>query len=291
MGGCALSAEIAKRRVAAGFAVAPARCRAFGEAQRGRAAAGHSFADVAVAPPCTACASRGGLAAAGGQRQGKGGGSATRTAPATDRAALFCHKCAQKKTLKVAFYLQATTTTSEDSKYFARIFLLGRNVDLDIETAGVIPTTYNEQERKLGRVETVADLCDVLKALETQGSLPKAGALPVVLVPFGKQLRGDAGDTLGWHIPDTNKLCGDRVGTLKAARIVAIDSDPETGHPKVLLHEIGHAVGNVDLSDSSMIMGPANPGGGKKAPIGCDPDAKDNLMIASEVERFCKGSF
>jgi hypothetical protein len=288
MGAWALSAEMAKRR-AAGTPAAPPSCRALGDARRGRAAS-HSLAGVTIAPPCAACASRSRLDVAGGRRQGRGG-TGTGASPGTDRAALFCHQCAQRKTLKVAFYLQATTTTSEDSKYFARIFLLGRNVDLDIETAGVIPTTYNEQEKKLGRVETVADLCDILKGLETQGSLPKAGALPAVFVPFGKQLRGNAGDTLGWHIPDTNSLCGDRVGTLKAKRIVAIDSDPETAHPKVLLHEIGHAVGNVDLGDSAMIMGPANPGGEKKAPIGCDPDAKDNLMIASEVERFCKGSF
>jgi hypothetical protein len=72
---------------------------------------------------------------------------------------------------------------------------------------------------------------------------------------------------------------------------VVIDSDPETPSPKVLLHEVGHAVGNVDLGDSAMIMGPANVKGTKEAPVGCQPDRKDNLMTAAEVEKFCKGSF
>jgi hypothetical protein len=169
---------------------------------------------------------------------------------------------------------------------------MGHNVNLDIEkAAGVIPTVYDEAEKKYGRVESMASLCDVLKGLETQGTLPKAGALPAVFVPFGKQLRTSAGDTLGWHIKDVNTYCQDHVGPLKATRIVLIDSDPEVQHPKVLLHEIGHAVGNVDLTDSAMIMGPANPSGEKKPPIGCQPDAKDNLMTAAEVKKFCAASF
>ena len=110
-----------------------------------------------------------------------------------------------------------------------------------------------------------------------------------MFLPFGKQLRGDAGDTLGWHIPNVSGKYKDFVDPpLKASRVVVIDSEPETPTPKVLLHEIGHAVGNVDLGDSAMIMGPANAKGTKEAPIGCQPDRPDNLMTATEVEKFCK---
>jgi hypothetical protein len=298
VGCCALRVDPARRRgevsarpqVAAG-----ARSTRADSAPGGTASAGHSLSRVSIHPPCSACAAGGRRldAGQGAQPQKKDGGGGG-TVPDTDRKALFCHQCQPKKLLKVAFYLQATTPVSEDNRFFARIFLLGHNVDLEIDTAaGVIPTVYNEEKKQFAKTESVADLCDALKGLEKQGTFPpSSGTLAAVFLPFGKQLRGDAGDTLGWHIPNVSAKCKDFVDPpLKASRVVVIDSEPETPTPKVLLHEIGHAVGNVDLGDSAMIIGPANAKGTKEAPIGCQPDRPDNLMTAAEVEKFCKGSF
>ena len=55
----------------------------------------------------------------------------------------------------------------------------------------------------------------------------------------------------------------------------------------MLLHEMGHAVGNVDVPDSPMIMGPCDPAAPQTPPIPCDPDGKQNLMTATEVKKFC----
>jgi len=72
--------------------------------------------------------------------------------------------------------------------------------------------------------------------------------------------------------------------------MVLVDVDPEGKTcAKVLLHEMGHAVGNVDVPDSPMIMGPCDPATPQTPPIPCDPDGKQNLMTATEVKKFCSG--
>jgi len=209
----------------------------------------------------------------------------------TNRNDLFCHKCPKRKTLNIAVYKQLTNDQSMNNISFAKIFMLNHNVHLDIDaSAGVVPIQYDEEKQQFSKVETVADLCDILKGLEKQGGFPPpSGTLPALFIPFGNQLASSSGDTLGWHISDINTICKDHVGNLSLNRIVLIDSN--ANHSKVLLHEIGHAVGNVDLPDSENIMGPADKGGTQKPPIGCDPDRKDNKMIASQVKKFCSGSF
>jgi hypothetical protein len=57
----------------------------------------------------------------------------------------------------------------------------------------------------------------------------------------------------------------------------------------VLLHEIGHAVGNGDIPEAQMIMGPCDPDSPQDPPIACDPDRTQNLMTAKEVKKFCAG--
>lgn len=210
--------------------------------------------------------------------------------PLTSRKELFCHQCPQKKTLKVAEYIQASSEFEGDNVSFAKIFMLNHNVALNIETLGVVPTHYDEEQQKYLRVETVADLCDALKA--TSGFPPPSGMLPAVFIPFGKQLRGASDETLGWHISDINAHCRDHVGEMGVSRVVLIDSDAGGGScSKVLLHEIGHAVGLGDVKDSTDIMGPCNPGSEQDPPIGCQPDRTDNLMPAKDVKKFCSGSF
>jgi hypothetical protein len=156
---------------------------------------------------------------------------------------------------------------------------------------GVIPSLYDEDKQKFGKVETIADLCDIVKELEGQGSLPPASGVPALFLPFGQQLRGDAAETIGWHIPDINVNCQDHVGKLKTTRVLLIDSSPDVKScSKVLLHEVGHAVGNGDLTESQMIMGPCDPSSPQQPPIGCQADSTHNLMTAREVKKFCAGA-
>jgi hypothetical protein len=71
-----------------------------------------------------------------------------------------------------------------------------------------------------------------------------------------------------------------------------IDVDPEGKTcAKVLLHEMSHAVGNVEVPDSPMIMGRCDPAAPQTPPIPCDPEGRQNLMTATEVKEFCGGSF
>ena len=119
---------------------------------------------------------------------------------------------------------------------------------------------------------------------------PKGGALPVLFIPFGKQLRGQSGETLGWYLADIKSKCQDFV-PVNASKLTLVDSDPEVTCAKAMLHEIGHAAGNVDLPDTAAIMGPCDPKSGQTPPIGCDPDATVNTMTAKEVKKFCPGTF
>ena len=274
MGRCAMTREPAKRQTSAPCAqraaAEPSSAPPDGAAAR-LAGARHSFASISV----------------GAQRQGRGSGG--RTAPPTDRKALFCHQCEQQKTFNVGYYLQAETEIRMDNTTFASVFLGTHNMKLNASAAGVIPTVYDEEKKKLSRIESVADLCDAIKRLQDQNAYPpSSGALPVFFIPFGKQLRGSSADTLGWHIANINSHCTDLVGPLKGSRVVLVDVDPEGKTcAKVLLHEMSHAVGNVDVPDSPMIMGPCDPAAPQTPPIPCDPDGKPNLMTATEVKKFC----
>lgn len=219
---------------------------------------------------------------AGGANELKGGG--------TSRKDLFCHTCAQPKSLKVSIYSQGTTILREDNVTFAKIFMANHNVTVETDNAGVIPSVYDQDARKWSKVETVADLCDIVKALENRGDLPGSG-IPAFFIPFGAQLAGSAADTVGWHIPDINVNCEAHIGKCKTTKLLLIDSNPEVKScSKVLLHEIGHAVGNGDRQGTGMIMGPCDPGAPQDPPIGCNPDREHNLMTASEVKKFCAGA-
>jgi hypothetical protein len=222
-------------------------------------------------------------------RQGPTGGTPAQKGPS--REELFCHKCPKQTTPKVAIYKQWDSEFVQDNILFARIFLLNHNVNLNVDAAaGVIPPMYDEENQRFSKVETVAHLCDIVKDLEKQGTLPPpSGTLPAFFLPFGKQLADDAADAVGWHIPDINVNCRDLVGELSTSTVLLVDSNPEIKScAKVLLHEISHAVGNGDLPDAPMIMGPCDPSLSQDAPIGCDPDRTENLMTASEVKKFCK---
>lgn len=211
----------------------------------------------------------------------------------TDRKALFCHKCASPTTLNVGVYKQLNNDFISDNVLFSKIFMSHHNVTLNIDTAGVIPTQYDEERRKFTKVETVAALCDILKGLKARGVFPPAaGTLPALFIPFGSQLRGSSAETVGWHIPNINNLCEAHVGKLDVSRVVLIDSsDDVKSCSKVLLHEIGHAVGCPDGPDSPMIMGPCDPSSAQKPPLTCDGDRTQNLMVAKDVKKFCAGSF
>jgi hypothetical protein len=211
----------------------------------------------------------------------------------TDRKALFCHKCASPTTLNVGVYKQLNNDFISDNILFSKVFMSHHNVTLNIDTAGVIPTQYDEERRKFTKVETVADLCDVLKDLKARGVFPPAaGTLPALFIPFGSQLRGSSAEAVGWHIPNINSLCEAHVGKLDVSRVVLVDSsDDVKSCSKVLLHEIGHAVGCPDGPDSPMIMGPCDPSSAQKPPLTCDGDRTHNLMVAKDVNKFCSGSF
>lgn len=211
----------------------------------------------------------------------------------TDRKALFCHKCASPTTLNIGVYKQLNNDFISDNILFSKIFMSHHNVKLNIDTAGVIPTQYDEERRKFTKVETVADLCDILKDLKARGVFPPAaGTLPALFIPFGSQLRGSSAEAVGWHIPNINSLCEAHVGKLDVSRVVLIDSsDDVKSCSKVLLHEIGHAVGCPDGPDSPMIMGPCDPSSAQKPPLTCDADRTHNLMVAKDVKKFCAGSF
>ena len=211
----------------------------------------------------------------------------------TDRKKLFCHKCESPATLKVGVYQQTNSDFINSNITFAKIFMLNHNVTLDIDSAGVIPTQYDEDRKKFVKVETVADLCDVLKDLKARGVFPPAaGTLPAFFIPFGSQLRGSSAEAVGWHIPNINSLCEAHVGKLDVSRVVLIDSsDDVKSCSKVLLHEIGHAVSCPDVSDSPMIMGPCDPSSTQKAPMTCDGDRTQHRMVAKDVKKFCTGSF
>jgi hypothetical protein len=207
------------------------------------------------------------------------------------REELFCYKCPKQTTPKVAIYKQWDSEFVQDNILFARIFLLNHNVNLNVDpAAGVIPPMYDEESQRFSKVERVDHLCDIVRDLEKQGTLPPpSGTLPALFLPFGKQLATDAADTVGWHIPDINANCRDLVGELGTSTVLLVDSNPERKScAKVLLHEISHAVGNGDVPDAPMIMGPCDPSLSQDAPIGCDPDRTENLMTASEVKKFCK---
>jgi hypothetical protein len=242
-------------------------------------APGHHFGRVAL------------LASSRGEELGdalNGGGAA---AQSTDRKALFCHRCPEQVKPKVAVYSQWSNDHRNDNIMFARIFMLNHNVDLQIEHAGALPSLYDEEKQQFGKVESVADLCDMLKDLQERGEFPpKGGALPALFIPFGKQLRGDSGETLGWHIKDIGAKCQD-FAKINATSLALVDSAPESKCSKALLHEIGHAVGNGDLADAPAIMGPCDPATDQKPPIGCDPDRTENTMSAKEVKKFCSAPF
>jgi hypothetical protein len=195
--------------------------------------------------------------------------------------------------LKVGVYKQLNNDFIGDNILFSKIFMSHHNVTLNIDTAGVIPTHYDEERRKFTKVETVADLCDVMKDLKARGAFPPAaGTLPALFIPFGSQLRGSSAEAVGWHIPNINNLCEAHIGKLDVSRVVLIDSsDDVKSCSKVLLHEIGHAVGCPDVPDSPMIMGPCDPSSAQKPPMTCDGDRTQNLMAAKDVKKFCSGSF
>lgn len=224
---------------------------------------------------------------------GQSDAGAVPTEGGTDRKALFCHKCASQATLNVGVYKQVNNDFISDNILFSKIFMSHHNVTLNIDTAGVIPTQYDEERRKFTKVETVADLCDILKDLKSRGVFPPAaGTLPALFIPFGSQLRGSSAEAVGWHIPNINHLCEAHVGKLDASRVVLIDSsDDVKSCSKVLLHEIGHAVGCPDGPDSPMIMGPCDPSSAQKPPLTCDAGRTHNLMVAKDVKKFCSGSF
>jgi len=209
----------------------------------------------------------------------------------TDRKQLFCYQCPQKANPKVAVYSQWSSDFRNDNITFARIFLLNHNIDLDVNHAGVIPPFYDEKKKKFAKVDSVASLCDILKGLQDQGVFPpKAGTLPVLFIPFGKQLQGQSGEALGWFIADIKSKCQD-FAQINASKVALIDSDPDTVCNKAMLHEVSHAVGNVDVPDAPAIMGPCDPKMAKNPAIPCDPDAKEHTMTATEVKKFCAGTF
>jgi len=213
--------------------------------------------------------------------------------PETDRKALFCHECPEQKTHNIAVYKQMSSDFVSDNISFAKIFMLNHNVKLDINpNAGVIPPLYDEDEQKFKKVETVVHFCEILKDLETQpGFPPPAGTLPSLFLPFGNQLKS-SGEALGRYIPDPRSLCKAHDITISAPPLTLVDSSSDVQScSKVLLHEIGHAVGNGDVGESERIMGPCDPASPQDAPIGCDPDRSHNIMPAKEVKKFCTGSF
>ena len=158
MGRCAMTREPAKRQTSA-----PCAQRA--------------AAEPSSAPPVGAAASLGGARhsfasiSVGAQRQGRGSGG--RTAPPTDRKALSCHQCEQQKTFNIGYYLQAETEIRMDNTTFASVFLGTHNMKLNASAAGVIPTVYDEEKKKLSRIESVADLCDAIKRLRIRMPIPR----------------------------------------------------------------------------------------------------------------------
>jgi hypothetical protein len=211
--------------------------------------------------------------------------------PQTDRKALFCHQCPEKVKPKVAVYSQWASDHRDSNITFAKVLLLNHNIELDIDHAGVVPAMYDEDKQQYGKVDTLADLCSILKGLQDQGVFPpKGGAVPAVFLPFGKQLRGDSGETLGWHIPDIKSKCQD-FEKINATSIALIDSEPDSKCSKALLHEISHAAGNVDLTAAEAIMGPCDPSVNQNAPLGCKPDRNENTITAREVKKFCAAPF
>lgn len=219
--------------------------------------------------------------------QGRGGGDATPTGAPTPHE-VFCHSCPAKKTVNVAIYSQWSSDFRESNITFAKVMGMNHNFNLDIQHAGVIPSLYDADKKKYGKVETVADLCDIVKMLEDRNDLPPASGFPAMFLPFGKQLQGDAADTVGWHIPNINTQCEPHVGKRKTTKLLLVDSSPDVKScSSVLLHEVGHAVGNADVSGSRMVMGPCDPSAKQDPPIGCNPDTDSKVMTAIEVKKFC----
>ncbi len=213
--------------------------------------------------------------------------------PLTGRKALFCHKCPDLKTHKIAVYSQGDSDFRMENIGFAKNFMRNHNVALEFNTgAGVIPPLYDEDEQKFKKVETMVQFCEIVKDMEKQpGYPPPTGTLPALFLPFGNQLRS-SGEAVGRYIPEPQPLCKAHKINISARPLTMVDSSSDVKScSKVLLHEIGHAVGNVDVSESERIMGPCNPGSPQDAPLGCDPDRSDNTMPAKEVKKFCTGSF
>lgn len=258
----------------------------------------HDRAQAPQIPERTAPSSKSSTIDSASKAIGRGGGAADspsiqrQEVPLTDRKALFCHKCPEQKTHNIAIYKQMSSDFVSDNISFAKIFMLNHNVKLDINTsAGVIPPLYDEDEQKFKKVETIVHFCEILKDLEKQpGFPPPGGTLPSLFIPFGNQLRS-TGEALGRYIPDPKSLCEAHDIKIKAPALTLVDSSSDVQScSKVLLHEIGHAVGNVDVTESERIMGPCDPGSPQNAPIGCDPDRTHNTMPAKEVKKFCTAS-
>jgi len=212
--------------------------------------------------------------------------------PLTDRKALFCHKCPEQKTHKIAVYSQGDSDFRMENIGFAKNFMRNHNVALEFDTsAGVIPPLYDEDEQKFKKVETIVHFCEILKDMEKQpGFPPPAGTLPALFLPFGNQLKS-SGEALGRYIPEPQPLCKAHNIKISAPPLILVDSSPDVKScSKVLIHEIGHAVGNVDVSESERIMGPCDPGAPQDTPLGCDPDRSHNTMPTKEVKKFCTAS-
>jgi peptidoglycan hydrolase-like protein with peptidoglycan-binding domain len=182
------------------------------------------------------------------------------------------YRCRAQKTLRIQVILdgESTRARARAEVDFARTALAAHGVTLDVIFDSFLVAT--------GELQTKNDLCDLIRdqvafSENDLGVRLHKTRLPVFFVP-GKFMRSAAGggDDAGVTADSLGNDCADLGVPLPVGKAVYVDSG-NSCPVGVLLHELGHAVGNVHAKDSFM-----NPT--------CRADLTDKVF-PNQLAKFC----
>lgn len=186
------------------------------------------------------------------------------------------YRCESKRVLRIEIFAGMDSAQIQNEILEARLRLLEHNMDLSVTRKPISARNFplgfdvNLPGLRDGAANDIEEVCTILGTTAADVG-HSGGTLPVFYIPVLPHL----GEAHGVYLASTASLCpkGSAGGL---ADVVIINLREPCGDRRTLLHEIGHAAGNVHIIKTFMDA--------------CGADGGD-VVLHNQVKKLCNASF